>query len=101
MNFGHGDEGFGACPSAKSYPVAEYSTVLSVSTPSAFDAFAMTPFASCADVVQPSAAASETAARTFLFIIHPPFDGGLYNAGHRPTCGKRKELHMRVRLASF
>ena len=49
MNFGHGELGFGAWPSAKSKPVAEYCTVFSVSTPIAFDALAMTVRASCAE----------------------------------------------------
>src|SRR6266404_4334372 len=88
MNFGHGADGLGAWPSAKSCPVAEYWIVLSVSAPIVFDALAMTPFASCADVVQTRAAASESPARTFLFIVHPPFDGGLYNA--RRSADRRK-----------
>ena len=77
MNFGQGELGFGTCPSAKSKPVAEYSTVFSVSTPRAFDAPAMTDFASCADVDQTKSAAIDTAARTVFLMVHQPFDGGL------------------------
>src|SRR5262245_52687139 len=47
-NFGQGELGLYACPSTKSKPVAENSTVFSVSTPSAFDASARTALASCA-----------------------------------------------------
>ena len=77
MNFGHGELGFGACPRAKSKPLAEYSTVFSVSTPRVFDAPAITDFASCADADQTQSAASDTTARTVFLMVHPPFDGGL------------------------
>jgi len=46
MNFGHGASGAYACPSTKSAPVAENSIVFSASAPIAFDAAAMTAFAS-------------------------------------------------------
>src|SRR5919197_4485065 len=71
MNFGHGELGFGACPSAKSKPVAENCTLFSVSTPIAFDAFAMTVRASCAEAVQMKTMASASVARDF-FTIEPP-----------------------------
>src|SRR5580765_7575912 len=73
MNFGHGELGFGAWPSAKSKPVAEYCTVLSVSTPSAFDAPTMTAAASCAEGVAVASASptiSPSPARLFLTIDH-------------------------------
>ena len=76
MNFGHGELGLGACPSAKSNPVAEYCTVLSVSTPSAFDAFAMIVAASWAEALKVARAAIESAARISFFIQHQPFDRG-------------------------
>src|SRR5712671_1425625 len=49
MNFGHGELPLYACPTAKSAPLPENSTVFNVSAPMAFDASAMTVFASCAD----------------------------------------------------
>src|SRR4030088_3303602 len=70
MNFGHGEAGFGAWPRAKSRPVAEYCTVLSVSTPMALAALPMTAPASCADVVQTSIAASASADKHFLNMAH-------------------------------
>src|SRR6267154_6692958 len=84
MNFGHGEAGFGACPSAKSIPVAEYSTVLSASTPIAFDALAMIDCASCADAVRIRSAATDPIDRIFCFTFHPPFRGGLYSRGRLP-----------------
>src|SRR5213080_1826978 len=66
MNFGHGELGFGACPSAKSKPVAEYWTVFSVSTPIALDAAAMALGASCADRFQVASAARASAERHFF-----------------------------------
>src|SRR5881397_1382325 len=71
MNFGHAAPGLGAWPRAKSKPVAEYCTVLSVSTPMAFDALLMTALASCADAVQTSTAASPNTARDFFNICVP------------------------------
>src|SRR5260221_10614372 len=76
MNFGHGELGFGAWPSAKSYPVAEYCTVFSASTPIAFDAVATTVAASSAAWTMTAAAV--TAASTspdcpVLTIVHLPF----------------------------
>jgi len=41
MNFGHGEAPLYACPRAKSAPLAENSTVFSVSAPIAFDAAAI------------------------------------------------------------
>src|SRR5436190_6597685 len=73
MNLGHGELGFGAWPSAKSRPVAEYCTVLRVSTPIAFDAAAIAGLASWADVVHTAVIASADAARHFFNIIAPPF----------------------------
>src|SRR5206468_2589205 len=73
MNFGHGELGLGAWPSAKSKPVAEYCTVLSVSTPSAFDAPLMTAVASCAEgaaAASTSPTISPSPARLFLTIDH-------------------------------
>src|SRR4029079_19823009 len=73
MNFGHGELGFGAWPRAKSKPVAQYCTVLSVSTPSAFDAPLMTAVASCAEgaaVASASPTISPSPARLFLTIDH-------------------------------
>src|ERR1044071_5050768 len=66
MNFGQGELGFGACPSAKSKPVAENCTVFMASTPMAFDAPAITDLASCADAVQTIAAASAHPAQILL-----------------------------------
>src|ERR1700687_103495 len=66
MNFGHGELGFGAWPSAKSAPVAEYCTVFRVSTPIAFAALLMTVLAPCAETVQTSIVASARPARHFL-----------------------------------
>src|SRR5262245_11214960 len=91
MNFGHGELGFGACPSAKSWPVAEYWTVFNASTPSAFEALAMTVFASCADADQTMSAASETAARTCFFMVPPAFRTRIV-----VRCGRRnKEVEPR------
>src|SRR3954471_2679971 len=70
MNFGHGDEGFAAWPSAKSRPVAEYCTVLSASTPIARDASAMTDFASCAAGTPMTREASASAAKHFFSMEH-------------------------------
>src|SRR5262245_21524064 len=84
MNFGHGELGFGACPSAKSKPVAEYCTVLSESTPSAFDAPAMTAVASCAAGAAAASASptiSPSPARLFLTIDHRLSEGPA-----PPTC---------------
>src|ERR1700720_1099018 len=66
MNFGHGELGFGAWPSAKSAPVAEYCTVFRVSAPIAFAALLMTVLASCAEAVHTSIVASARPARHFL-----------------------------------
>ena len=101
MNFGHGELGFGAWPSAKSKPVAEYCTVFSVSTPIAFDASAMTVLASCAEAVQVSAAAAASTIKQFLNICHhlslhepddsllPRHDRQLDEAGRRPGADRR------------
>src|SRR5712691_8943756 len=48
MNFGHGDVGLYAWPTAKSNPVAEYWMVFRLSAPIAFDAALITVPASCA-----------------------------------------------------
>ena len=71
MNFGHGELGLCAWPSAKSEPVPEYSTVFSVSAPIAFDAAAIAVFASWAAAADASAATS-IAARIILLLIFPP-----------------------------
>src|SRR5438552_1355791 len=73
MNFGQGELGFGACPSAKSYPVAEYCTVLSASTPIAFDAPAITVCASCAETDHTSPAVSARPIALRLTMMSPPF----------------------------
>src|SRR6266496_5152040 len=73
MNFGHGELGLGAWPSAKSKPVAEYCTVLSVSTPSVFDALPMTVAASCAEGIaaaRATTAINPSPARLFFTIDH-------------------------------
>src|SRR5262245_47064637 len=70
MNFGQGDVPLYACPSVKSAPLPEYSTVLSVSAPIAFDAAAMVVRASWATTDDASAATS-IAARIILFLIVP------------------------------
>src|SRR5258705_12353750 len=75
MNFGNGEDGFGAGPSAKSMPVAENCTVLSVSTPMTFDALPMTVLASSAEPDQASRAANPTTTRHFFNIISRPFVG--------------------------
>src|SRR5438105_14081696 len=82
MNFGHGELGLGAWPSAKSKPVAEYCTVLSASTPSAFDALPMTVVASCAEGIATArviVTISQSPARLYLTIEHrlsgPPLLG--------------------------
>src|ERR1051325_6103125 len=71
MNLGHGELGCVAWPSAKSWRVAECWTVLSVSTPSACEAPAITLFASCADVVHTVSAAREIAASITFFMVPP------------------------------
>src|ERR1041385_366331 len=73
MNFGHGALGFGAWPSAKSKPVAEYCTVFSASTPSALAALPTTAAASCADGVVDATAISAISVSTatrFFSIKH-------------------------------
>src|SRR5437016_1743575 len=66
MNFGHGELGFGAWPSAKSAPVAEYCTVFRVSAPIAFAELVMTVLASCAEAVHTSIVASTRPVAHFL-----------------------------------
>src|SRR5215831_5730468 len=73
MNFGHGELGFGAWPSAKSIPVAENWTVFRVSTPMALEALAMTALASWADGIPTTRAASASPAKAFLSMVPPPF----------------------------
>src|SRR6267142_1615448 len=70
MNFGHGDAPLYACPSAKSAPVAENSTVFSVSAPIAFDAAAIVVPASCAAATDANRATA-SAARIDLLVIVP------------------------------
>jgi hypothetical protein len=73
MNFGHGELGFGAWPSAKSRPVAEYCTVFKLSTPIALDAAAMTAFASWADALKTTSAARTDPLSHFFNMVAPRF----------------------------
>src|SRR5580765_6432823 len=82
MNRGHGELPFGACPSAKSYPVAENCTDFSVSTPIALDALATTVFASCADAVHTATAASPRTVSHFFSIGHR-LSSAFYDASAR------------------
>src|SRR5262245_7235344 len=70
MNLGQGELGFGAWPSAKSRPVAEYCTVFKVSTPIALDALAMTVLASWADALQTTSAARTDPLSHFFSMWH-------------------------------
>src|SRR5262245_2528145 len=119
MNFGHGRLGVAFWPSAKSWPVAEYCTVFNVSTPIAFDAAATTAFASCADPVHTSNAASPTEITQFFHMtssrlkheIDDSFvplenreriEGKPGTAGHRHRPERQHELpaiELRRRLA--
>src|SRR6266446_3692730 len=71
MNFGHGELGFAAWPRVKSSPVAEYCTVLRVSTPMVLEALPMTAFASCAEGVHTSTTNSPKTAKDFLNMLPP------------------------------
>src|SRR5262245_43714235 len=73
LNFGQGEAGVGAWPSAKSYPVAEYCTVLSASTPIALDAALTTEAASCADGTDASRRARTSATQQCFTILVPTF----------------------------
>src|SRR5262245_21294222 len=73
LNFGQGEAGVGAWPSAKSYPVAEYCTVLSASTPIALDAAPTTEAASCADGTDASRRARTSATQQCFTILVPTF----------------------------
>src|SRR6185436_8222323 len=84
MNFGHGDAAFGAWPSAKSWPVAEYSTVFSASTPIAFEALAMAEPASCAEGLANKSAARPSAVRGRVRMMHR-----LSEAQHTPIRARR------------
>src|SRR5882672_10717852 len=68
MNFGHGEAPLYACPRAKSAPLAENSTVFSVSAPIAFDAAAIVVAASWAAAVDANTATT-SAARIDLLVI--------------------------------
>src|SRR5258708_37764917 len=108
MNLGQGELGFGAWPSAKSAPVAEYCTVFRVSTPMAFVALLMTVLASCAEAVHTSIVASARPVRDllsmFLFLSVMPCSRSRCAFGHvvraviveAPSQGVKREPGARM-----
>src|SRR5258705_1189342 len=112
MNFGHGEAPLYACPIAKSAPVAENSTVFSVSAPIAFDAAAIVVPASCAAATDANRA-TVSAARIDLLVIVPSkqqltrvdttthAQGEMYESRHAPLAARAVFRRRVVRHFGF